>query len=63
MIGAGGRPNVPLPRGSAGSVRWTSRLQPGAARLRLTPGRATVEFVAPGGRVLDRSVATCRPLG
>ena len=33
----------------------------GALRMVLRPGRATLEFRAVGGRVLDRSEATCRP--
>jgi 3',5'-cyclic AMP phosphodiesterase CpdA len=63
VVGAGGRPNLPLPRRSAARVRYVNRFEPGAARLRLRPGRATIDLVAAGGRVLDRSSVTCRPLG
>lgn len=63
VVGGGGRPNLPLPRRSATRVRYVDRLDPGAARLRLSRGRATVELVAAGGRVLDRSAVTCRPIG
>jgi hypothetical protein len=63
VAGAGGRPNVPLPRGSKAKLRFVDRLTPGAVRLRLTRGRATIDVVAAGGRVLDRSRVRCRPLG
>jgi 3',5'-cyclic AMP phosphodiesterase CpdA len=63
VAGAGGRPNVPLPRRSKARVRYVNRFEPGAARLRLAPGTATIDLVAAGGRVLDRSRVTCRPLG
>ncbi len=62
VSGAGGRPNVPLPRRSAAGVRYTNRFNTGGARMRLTRGRATIELVADGGRVLDRSAVSCRPV-
>lgn len=63
VSGGGGRPNVPLPRPSQGTLRFVNRTTPGGARLRLTRGHATIELVAASGRVLDRSVVTCRPVG
>ena len=63
VSGGGGRPNVPLPRGSRAKLRFVNRTTPGGARVRLTRGRATIEMVAATGRVLDRSVVTCRPVG
>ncbi len=62
VSGGGGRPNVPLPRPSRAAPRFVNRVSPGGARLRLTRGRATIEFVSAGGRVLDRSFVTCRPV-
>jgi hypothetical protein len=62
VAGAGGRPNVPLAVRSQGKLRFAERLRPGALRLRLFPGRASIDFVASSGRVLDRSTASCRPL-
>jgi len=62
VSGGGGRPNVPIPRGSRGRLRFVNRITPGGARLTLSRGRATIEMVASSGRVLDRSVATCRPV-
>ena len=63
VSGGGGRPNLPLPRGSRATLRFVNRTTPGGARLRLSRGRATIEMVAASGRVLDRSVVTCRPVG
>ncbi|CAB4930321.1 unannotated protein [freshwater metagenome] len=63
VSGAGGRFNVPLTRASRATVRFADRTSRGALRLRLSRGRAELAFVASGGRVLDRSVATCTPLG
>ena len=63
VSGGGGRPNIPLPRGSRATVRFVNRTTPGGARLVLTRGRATIDMVAANGRVLDRSVVTCRPVG
>lgn len=60
VSGAGGRVNIPIPRRSRATARFTNRLTSGGVRLRLTPGHASIEFVAAGGRVLDRSSATCR---
>mgnify|MGYP001290362468 CR=1 FL=1 len=62
ISGAGGRLNIPIPHRSRAQVRFVDRLRTGGARLRLTRGRATIELVADGGRVLDRSAATCRPV-
>jgi hypothetical protein len=62
VSGGGGRPNIPLSRGSQATLRFVNRTTPGGARLRLTRGRATIEMVASSGRVLDRSVVTCRPV-
>ncbi len=62
VSGAGGRPNIPLPRSSRAKARYVNRLATGGARLRLTRGRATIELVSRSGRVLDRSAVTCRPV-
>jgi len=62
VAGAGGRPNIPLAVRSQAKLVFSERLRPGALRLRLSPGRASIDFVATSGRVLDRSSATCRPL-
>ncbi len=62
VSGAGGRPNIPLPRRSRAKVGYVNRLTTGGARLRLTRGRATIDLVSGSGRVLDRSAVTCRPL-
>lgn len=62
VAGAGGRPNVPLAGRSRARLLFAERLRPGALRLRLSPGRARIDFVATSGRVLDRSTATCRRL-
>ncbi len=62
VVGAGGRPNVPLPRRSAARARFTSRSGAGGLRLRLRRGAATIEIVSAGGRVLDRSAVRCEPL-
>lgn len=63
VAGAGGRPNVPLATSSQAQLLFSERVRPGALRLRLSPGRASIDFVATSGRVLDRSTATCRRLG
>lgn len=62
VAGAGGRVNVPVPHRSAAEVRYVNRWTTGAARLRLTRGRATIELVSATGRVLDRSAVRCRPI-
>jgi acid phosphatase type 7 len=56
--------------GAGGSNRYGVRPDPrmafgrgdrtGALRMRLNPGRATLEFRAVNGELLDRSRATCR---
>ncbi len=62
VSGAGGRANLPLPRRSAQTLRFAHRWPPGAVRLSLSPGRARIDFVDAGGRLLDRSEVTCRRL-
>jgi hypothetical protein len=59
VSGAGGKVHYDLRRDKRlafGRARTT-----GALRLLLAPGRATLEFRAASGRLLDRSRATCRP--
>ena len=63
VSGGGGRPNIPLPRGSRARPVFVNRLSTGGLRLSLTRGRAAMTFVSASGRVLDRSTATCRPTG
>jgi hypothetical protein len=60
VVGAGGRPRYKLHRGPSTMV-WGRDDVNGALRMVLTPGRALLEFRAPGGRVLDRSRQTCSP--
>lgn len=60
VSGAGGRINIPVPHRSRARVRFVDRFTSGGVRLRLTPGRASIEFVAADGKVLDGSAATCR---
>lgn len=62
VAGAGGRANIPLPGDSALAVRFVDRTPPGAVRLRLSRGRARIDFVDARGRLLDRSRVRCRPL-
>src|SRR5205085_685781 len=62
VSGAGGQANVPIARRSALGLRFAERLPPGALRIRLSRGRALLDFVGPTGRLLDRSVVTCAPL-
>ncbi len=62
VSGAGGRPNIPLTRRSSLKLRFADRTPPGAVRLRLSPGRATIDFVDDSGRLLDRSRVRCRRL-
>ena len=61
VVGAGGRPRYALHRGSPSTMVWGTDRVDGALRMVLTPGRALLEFRAPGGRLLDRSTRTCTP--
>jgi hypothetical protein len=60
VVGAGGRARYELHRGPSTMVWGTDRVD-GALRMVLKPGRALLEFRAPGGRLLDRSTRTCTP--
>ena len=60
VVGAGGRGRYKLHGGESTMVWGTDRFD-GALRMVLKPGRALLEFRAPGGRLLDRSRATCSP--
>ena len=59
VVGAGGRPRYKLHRGGPSSMVWGTDRLDGALRMVLRPGRALLEFRAPGGRLLDRSTRTC----
>ena len=61
VVGAGGRPRYALHRGNPSTMVWGTDRVDGALRMVLTPGRALLEFRAPGGRLLDRSTRTCTP--
>ena len=61
VVGAGGRPRYKLHRGGTSSIVWGTDSVDGALRMVLRPGRALLEFRAPGGRLLDRSTRTCSP--
>lgn len=63
IVGAGGRDNLRIPRRSLVATRFVRRTPPGALRLRLSPGRAAIDFVDGSGRVLDRSRVRCRRPG
>jgi hypothetical protein len=60
VVGAGGRGRYALHRGSP-TLAWGRDNVDGALRMLLRPGRALLEFRAPGGALLDRSRATCTP--
>jgi Calcineurin-like phosphoesterase len=59
VVGAGGRGTYGLHRSP--TLAWGRDDVEGALRMVLRPGRALLEFRAPGGRLLDRSRATCSP--
>ena len=42
-------------------MAWGTDRVDGALRMVLKPGRALLEFRAPGGRLLDHSTRTCTP--
>jgi hypothetical protein len=58
VVGAGGRFRYDLNSGYHG-LAWGTDAMDGALRIVLKPGRALLEFHAPGGGVLDRSRASC----
>jgi len=60
VVGAGGRGRYKLHPGPSTMVWGTDRVD-GALRVVLQPGRALLEFRAPGGRLLDRSFERCDP--
>jgi acid phosphatase type 7 len=62
VVGAGGRGRYSLHRGSS-TLAWGRDDINGGLRMVLKPGRAVLEFRAPGGRVLDRSRVGCTPAG
>ena len=60
--GAGGRSVYPVNR-SDPRLAFADDTHDGAIRLKLTPGRAAVSFVASDGAVLDQSVVHCAQAG
>ena len=60
VVGAGGRGTYGLHHGT-GSLAWGRDDVDGALRMVLKPGRALLEFRSVGGRLLDRSRASCSP--
>lgn len=60
VAGAGGRGRYTL-HGGPSTLAWGTDDVDGALRMVLKPGRALLEFRAPGGRLLDRSRRTCSP--
>jgi hypothetical protein len=60
VVGAGGRERYALHHGRS-TMAWGTDAVDGALRMVLKPGRALLEFRAPGGRLLDRSTRTCSP--
>lgn len=60
VAGAGGRGRYTLDGGPS-TLAWGTDDVDGALRMVLKPGRALLEFRAPGGRLLDRSRRTCSP--
>jgi hypothetical protein len=58
VVGAGGRERYGLHRGNP-TLAWGTDSFDAALRIVLRPGRALLEFRTPGGRLLDRSRATC----
>jgi Calcineurin-like phosphoesterase len=61
VVGAGGRGRYMLHGGRGSTLAWGRDDVNGALRMVLKPGRALLEFRSPGGRLLDRSHATCTP--
>ena len=61
VVGAGGRGRYTLHGGRGSTMAWGRDDIDGALRMVLKPGRALLEFRAPGGRLLDRSFVTCTP--
>jgi hypothetical protein len=58
VVGAGGRPRYSLD-GPYRGLAWGTDDRDGALRMVLRPGHALLEFRATGGRLLDRSRASC----
>jgi acid phosphatase type 7 len=61
VVGAGGRGRYELHGGRGSTLAWGRDDVNGALRMTLKPGRALLEFRSPGGRLLDRTHATCTP--
>ena len=62
VSGGGGRPGRTAVTTSAAPIRFFHDASVGALRLRLSPGRAQIDFVDARGRLLDRSHARCERL-
>ena len=60
VVGAGGRGRYKL-HSAPSTMVWGTDSVDGALRIVLRPGHALLEFRAPGGRLLDRSRASCSP--
>jgi Calcineurin-like phosphoesterase len=58
VAGAGGNGHYALERGRAG-LAFGNDTSYGAARIELTPGKAHVDLVATGGKVLDSTDVAC----
>ena len=63
VSGGGGRPNIPLPRRSRATLRFVNRTTPAAHACASRAAARRSRSSPASGRVLDRSVVTCRPVG